>query len=316
MPRAISPLSTWSARPPRLGGRARVFPPRDGSWRRIVPSFADCLEMARSGIPFQIVRARRYDRSGKAERLAGALRDGGTIYLPEIHQVLPRLSRLMAALTAEWLGPRRDQTSYLFLVEGRGREGMGLHHDGEVDSVWLQLEGRRTVTVGPPAPRGSAKDMKISQLGKSPGWRTLELEPGSLFTMPPRTPHRVLCHGRSHAVSMTWSRALARPGAPPPWNLAPGKPRGLARPRKGRLWTQIPTSPGGEPGVLLLPGGTAIRVPGLTAPLARALAGMPAWEGRSPLLERLASCGLLSPLDLPLRIEPAAPRLLDGWTFR
>ena len=68
--------------------------------------------------------------------------------------------------------------------------------------------------------------------------------------------------------------------------------------------------------MLVLPGGTAIQVPGLTARMTRSLSEMPAWKGRSPALERLASCGLLAPLDLPLHIEPAAPRDLNGWTFR
>lgn len=313
MPRVISTLATWRPRP---GTRARIFPPRDEAWRHLVPSFADCLAMARSGIPFQIVRARRYDRSGTPGRLAGALRDGGTIYLPELHQVLPRLARLMAALRETCLGPRREESSYVFLVEGRGREGMGLHHDGEVDSFWLQLEGRRTVTIGPPVRRGSAKDLALSQLGKGPGWWTRDLEPGSLFYMPPRTPHRVLCHGRSHAVSMTWSRAEARPGLPPPWTQAPGAALGLPRPKRGRLWTQIPTRPGAKPETLLLPGGTMIRVPGMSARMARTLSGMPSWEGTSSVLKVLESCGLVAPLDLPLRIVPAQPRRLDGWTFR
>ena len=78
--------------------------------------------------------------------------------MPQIHQVLPRVARLMAALRATLFGPGREETSFLFIVNGKGRQGMGLHHDGPVDSVWVQLEGRRTVTTGqqvPPGTRGS-----------------------------------------------------------------------------------------------------------------------------------------------------------------
>src|SRR5689334_13794140 len=129
MPTSRSPLACWRPRPSK---RPAVFNPTDGSWRSIVPSFAGCLRMAGSGIPFQIVLNRTYDRSAQPKRLAPALKAGATVYLPQVHQVLPRLARLMAALEAELLGLRSDATSYLFLVEGKGREGMGLHHDGEL----------------------------------------------------------------------------------------------------------------------------------------------------------------------------------------
>ena len=62
-----------------------------------------------------------------------------------LRMVLPRVARLMAALRATLFGGGREETSFLFIVNGRGRQGMGLHHDGEVDSVWVQLEGRRAV---------------------------------------------------------------------------------------------------------------------------------------------------------------------------
>src|SRR5204863_268051 len=82
------------------------------------------------------------------------------------------------ALRAELLGARREECSFLFLVEGHGRAGMGLHHDGEVDAFWLQLEGRRTVTLGPPvAPRTRLDLPQRRDTGS--GWRTLDLPPGS-----------------------------------------------------------------------------------------------------------------------------------------
>jgi hypothetical protein len=66
---------------------------------------------------------------------------------------------------------------------------MGLHHDGEVDSVWVQLEGRRTVTTGPQVPRGTRADLDEKIIGR--GWTTRRLELGSLFFCT-RTPHRGL----------------------------------------------------------------------------------------------------------------------------
>ena len=136
-----------------------VLPPRDRAWRAVVPGFAECVTMAGDGLPFQVVAERHVDRSGDPRRLAAALAAGQTVYLPQVHQVLPRLMRLMVALRVAFLGPGRDECSYLFVVEGTGRPGMGLHHDGEVDAFWLQLEGRRTVTVGPRVPRGTPEDL-------------------------------------------------------------------------------------------------------------------------------------------------------------
>src|SRR5206468_7506214 len=98
---------------------------------------------------------------------------------------------------------------FLFLVQGRGREGMGLHHDGDVDAFWVQLEGRRTVTLGPAVAPRTPLDLGTRPAGAR-GWRTLDLPPGSLLYLPPRTPHAVVCHGRSLALSLTWSRRRAR----------------------------------------------------------------------------------------------------------
>src|SRR5437762_11950736 len=98
----------------------------------------------------------------------------------------------MVALREELLGPRRDEASFLFLVEGRGRQGMGLHHDGDVDAFWLQLEGRRRVTLGPPVSRRAPEDLGAPPAHRR-GWRTIDLQPGSLLHLPPRTPHAVVC---------------------------------------------------------------------------------------------------------------------------
>ncbi|HEU5321714.1 MAG TPA: cupin domain-containing protein [Methylomirabilota bacterium] len=215
----VTPLTPWFAdaaalarfRRRDLGRRPLVLPPRDDAWRAIAPGFAEARAMAASGLPFQVAAGRRYDRSADPRRLGRALAAGATVYLPLVHQVLPRLARLMVALRLALLGPFREERSFLFLVEGRGRQGMGLHHDGDVESFWVQLEGRRTVTVGPPVAPGAPADLPDRVAGSGGrGWWTADLEPGTLFHLPPRTPHRVVCRARSLAVSLTWGPADPR----------------------------------------------------------------------------------------------------------
>ena len=228
-PRAmVTPLASWFPGDRALAGFRRralgrvptVLPARDRAWRAIAPGFAACVEMAGSGLPFQIAAERRVDRSGDPRRLAAALASGQTAYLPQVHQVLPRLMRLMVSLRRAFFGPlpggAREECSFLFLVEGAGRAGMGLHHDGDVDAFWLQLEGRRTVTIGPRVPRGTPEELEAPapRSGPRPGWRTLDLEPGTLFHLPARTPHAVVCRRRSLAITLTWTRAAA-PAADP-----------------------------------------------------------------------------------------------------
>jgi mannose-6-phosphate isomerase-like protein (cupin superfamily) len=245
--------------------------------------------------------------------------------MPQVHQVLPRVARLMAALRATLFGPGREETSFLFLVNGKGRQGMGLHHDGEVDSVWVQLEGRRTVTTGPQVPRGARADLDERTIGR--GWITRDLEPGSLFYMPPRTPHRVLCHGRSLALSLTWkTRRKALTGARAAaaitaWDVAAGRAEPIPRLSRKRVWTQVPVFAGPvnrKRGAfpLWLPGGV-VALPAQSRALASRLGTMPSLKrsalrrGAQPLLD----AGILGPRDLPLRIVPKNPRALDGWRF-
>src|SRR4030095_2668460 len=111
---------------------------------------------------------RRYDHSSDPRRLPRALAAGESVYFPQAHQVLPRVARLMVALRAAFLGGGREETSFLFLAEGRGREALGLHHDGEVDAFWLQVEGRRLVTIGPAVPPGTPEDLRARAL-RGPG---------------------------------------------------------------------------------------------------------------------------------------------------
>jgi hypothetical protein len=293
-----------------------VLAPRDAAWRALAPGFAGAVALARAGAPFQIALERRYDRSGDPRRLARALERGATVYLPQVHQLLPRVARLMVALSARMLGPRRDPCSFLFLVEGRGRAGMGPHHDGEVDAFWLQLEGRRTVTLGPPVSPRAPLDLDAASVGGR-GWRTLDLPAGTLLYLPPRTPHEVVCHGRSLALSLTWSRRRARPALA--WDIASGQATPLPRRDRRWLWTQVPVAAGGlDRGRrrfrLVTPEGAA-WLPAWARPLATRLADMPAVLSGSRAASLLQALGVLAPEDLPRAIIPAAPRALDGWRF-
>jgi mannose-6-phosphate isomerase-like protein (cupin superfamily) len=323
--RLRSPLASWFDGPAArrrftrrvIGRRVALLTARDAAWRGVAPGFAGAVALVRAGVPFQIALERRYDRSGDPRRLPTALKRGATVYLPQAHQVLPRVARLMVALRETLLGPRHEECSFLFLVEGRSLEGLGLHHDGEVDAFWLQLEGRRTVTLGPPVAPRTAPDLD-RHLAGGRGWRTLDLPPGSLLYLPPRTPHAVVCHGRSLALSLTWSRRRARaPRAT--WDVVSGR----ARPRPRRdprwLWTQVPVSIGTLDRArrrfrLHTPEGAA-WLPARTRQLASRLAGMPAVAADAPAAAPLVALGVLAPEDLPLVLVPAAPRALDGWRF-
>jgi hypothetical protein len=315
-----------------------VLPPRDTAWRAIVPRFDAALAMARTGVPFHTAVERRYDRRSDPGTLPRALRDGRTIFFPQIHQVLPRLARLMVALRVALVGPGRAECSFLFAVQGQGREGLGLHHDGPVDAFWLQLEGRRTVTIGPPvAPRTPADlpDALSTRGGRR--WRTLDLAPGSLFHLPPRTPHRVVCHGRSLAVSLTWRSPPTRGTRAPAsrgdsrgatrrlaaWDVVAGRASAIPRPSRDRLWVQVPVVAGridrgrGEFTLRTADGG-AVRLPGRVHRWAAGLAVMPSVNRRDvppAALEPLLRSGILAPVDLPLAVTPEHPRALDGWRF-
>jgi len=329
-----SPLTTWFATPAalarfrrtRLGRAPVVLPPRDRAWRAVAPDFAGAVAMAASGLPFQIADERRYDRTADPRRLRAALRTGATVFLPQVHQVLPRLMRLMVALRVALLGPGREETSFLFLVEGRGRTGMGLHHDGPVDAFWLQLEGRRTVTLGPRVARGTPEDLPAAPPGR--GWTTLSLSPGTLFHLPPWTPHDVVCHGRSLALSLTWrvpdARARrvardrrARARALAAWDVVSGSVDAVPAVVRARVFTQVPAIAEGER--LVTPDGT-VTLP----PVARALAGrlalmpslpMPAGGRARRAVDELAARGIVAAQELPLRVVPEDPKALDGWRF-
>ena len=334
-----TPLATWFEsdaalqrfRSDVLGGRSAVLPPRDHAWRAIAPDFSEALAMAASGVPFQVAADRRYDRSGDPRRLSRALRAGATVFMPQIHQVLPRVMRLMVGLRAALLGPFREECSFLFLVDGRGRPGMGLHHDGDVDAVWVQLEGRRTVTVGPPVPRGTPLDIPTPPQVGDPRWATFDLDPGSLFSLPPRTPHEVVCRARSLALSLTWGRprraGRRAPGARVEsltrWDVVSGRVSAMPPRQRDRLWTQVPVLAGPlgrdhRTFTLWTPDG-ALRLPAAMRPLVQRLALMPAVRGRDArppaTLRRLTHMGVLAPYDLPLRILPTDPGALDGWRF-
>ena len=343
----MSPLRSWFAndriltqfRRRKLGRAPVVLAPVDRTWRTIAPDFSECVAMAAGGLPFQIVAERRVDRSGDRRRLAAALAAGQTVYLPQVHQVLPRLTRLMVALRVALFGPgrraaTREECSFLFVVEGAGRRGMGLHHDGEVDAFWLQLEGRRTVTIGPRVPRGTPEELddRLAQGSRRTGWRTFDLEAGSLFHLPARTPHAVVCRRRSLAVTLTWGRAApaAEPAARggqlptrlPRWDVSSGFAVPIPPPHPRTLWTQVPLlarRTGHEPGLRVwTPAGEGPRLPAATRSWAGPLALMPRLSRPLALaagLEPLIDAGILGSQDLPLRIRPDDPAALDGWRF-
>ena len=336
----LTPLSTWfpdgaavAGFGRRLGHTPRVVAPRDRTWHALAPDFRTSVGLAATGLPFQIAADRRYDRTPDPRRLARALDAGATIYFPQIHQVLPRVTRLMVALRAAFLGPRREQCSFLFAVDGTGRAGMGLHHDGSVDAFWVQLEGRRTVTIGPPVPRGTPEDLD-DRLATSGGrWRTFDLLPGTLCYLPPWTPHSVVCRGRSLALSLTWARS-SRDGTASgarlthaaaarlaEWDVAEGVVDAVPPVSTRRLWTQVPAiaRPRARGVVLVTPDGD-LDLPRSGGALARRLALMPSFdragaEAAGGATDVLVAHGILAPQDLPLRIVPAKPGKLDGWRF-
>lgn len=360
----VSPLATWFpdaaslARFRRrvLGRRLTLQAPRDRAWRTLTPGFGVVPALARSGVPFHVVGDRRVDREPRPAQLGRALAAGATVYFPQVHQVLPRVMRLMVALRAFLLGPGRAECSFLFAVEGRGRPGMGLHHDGAVDAVWVQLEGRRTVTLGPPVPPGMPEELddRLADTGTGTGWITLDLEPGTLLYLPPRTPHRVVCYTRSLALSLTWRGRPRRPGLEQPgvpgrrraqvlargptlatlrrraaaltvWDVVSGRVDAVPPRSRRWLWTQVPAVAGPvDPRrgafPLWIPGGE-VWLPVASRPLARRLLAMPTIaharcpEGVRRALGLLRAAGVLDARDLPVRILPEDPDALDGWNF-
>jgi hypothetical protein len=217
----------------------------------------------------------------------------------------------MVALRAR-LGPLGDAASYLFVVEGRGREGMGLHHDGDVDAFWLQLEGHRTITLGPAVPRGTPENIDASPRGR--GWRTVALPPGSLLHVPARTPHRVVCRERSLALTLTWTRAPRRMRAE--WDVTSGRAEPWPPHRASdRLWTQVPVT-ARRSFTVETPEGRA-RVPATAHRLVSRLGDMPVVRLRvgDPRVAPLVALGILAEEDLPQLVVPVNPTVLDGWNF-
>jgi hypothetical protein len=287
--------------------------------------------MTAAGLPFQIAVEGRCERSVDPGRLPRALASGATIFLPQVHQVLPRLMRLMVALRGAFFGPFRDECSFLFLVEGRSRRGMGLHHDGDVDAFWLQLEGRRTLTLGPRVRPGTPENIALPAPAGDPRWTTLDLTPGTLFYLPPRTPHEVVCRARSLALSLTWGRPRGARGRRPPgaraeslatWDVVSGRAVPVPPASRRYLWTQVPirvTSSSSRRSCTLWTPDGAWGCPAAVGRLARRLALMPTVRrgeiGAAAALAAMLEAGILGPRDLPRRIIPDDVRALDGWAF-
>jgi hypothetical protein len=180
-----------------------VYEPLDQAWQELLPGYESCVAFTRTGLPFHAVIEGSHDERPRPAQIPAALRAGKSIILLQPHEVMPRLMRLVVALRAAFFGAFFDESSYLFMTEGKGKPGMKPHHDGEAHSFWLQLAGKRTVTVGPQVPPGTRTEPEALDL-LGPGWTTLELGPGSLFYLQPRVLHSVVCHERSLALSLTW----------------------------------------------------------------------------------------------------------------
>jgi hypothetical protein len=313
--------------------------PQDRRWRSLAPGFGALPSIAAAGSPFHVTVEDRVDRSADMRALPRALASGKTVLFPQIHQVLPRLARLMVALRVLFIPLFREERSFLFAVHGRGLPGMGLHHDGGVESFWLQLEGRRRVIIGPPVAAGTPERLAGPPPGGRPGWTTLDLSAGSLLYLPARSPHQVVGHGRSLAVTMTWSRPRRLPGgragareagragaaALDDWDIVSGQAESIPRASRRRLWTQVPAtagpvSPHSGTFRLRVAGGDVLVLPAASHPLASRLATMPSLpvaHGRAERAARapLIAHGVLGPRDLPMRIIPGDPEALDGWGF-
>jgi hypothetical protein len=296
--------------------------PHDSAWRTLAPDFDRALGLIDAGVPYQVAAERHHDRRPDRAKVRGALASGATVFLPQAHQVLPRVARLMVALRSALLGAAREECSFLFLVEGRGREGMGLHHDGDVDGVWIQLEGRRTVTLGPPVARGAPEE--LDTVAGARGWQTLSLPPGSLLYLPPRTPHRVVCHERSLALTLTWGRRRRTRSntARADWDVASGRAEPWPPVRsRSIVWTQVPVAPLGNGSsrraALFTPDG-ATPVSADARRLGAQLHTMPrvrVGRRRPPAVDELIALGVLADEELPVVIRPANPAALDGWRF-
>ena len=161
------------------------------------------------------------------------------------------------------------------------------------------------------------------------GWRTFDLEPGSLFHLPARTPHAVVCRRRSLAITLTWAR-VAGP--------ATDARRGDRPPSLGRGVRVRGADPPGEPahavgpGARCSPSGAPPRPRFACGPRTARGHACPGRHARGPRgsascraltatlaqaagLSPLVGAGILGPRDLPLRIRPEDPSTLDGWRF-
>jgi hypothetical protein len=300
-----------------------LFRARDRAWRALAPPFDDVVALTSQGLPFQIAAQRRYDRAGRVARLRPALADGKTVFLPQVHQVLPRVMRLMVALRAAFMGAGREETSFLFLVDGTGREGLGLHHDGDVHAFWLQLEGRRTVTLGRPVARDTPQELPDRAGRRDAGFTTRALPPGSLLYLPPRTPHRVVCYERSLALSLTWSvrpRRASGPDTLVAWDVTSGRVPVIPSSSRTRVWTQVPavaTRVDRHGVTLALPEGARARVPRAAGRVVQELGMMGSFrrDALGDALPALEAHGIVAPQELPLVVVPDAPASLDGWRF-
>ena len=293
---------------------------RDGRGWRAVP------DRRRAALrPLRRSRAGCARRSRRRDRLPAAGPPG---------LAAPHASHGRAACQRCWV---RCERRVLVPVRGRGAWPPG-------DGTSPRRAGRRVLASARgsahgharPARRARARLQDLAVHGRTPGrgWRTLDLVPGTLFHLPPWTPHDVVCHGRSLALSLTWRDRDARERrarrGPRARAGRVGRRLRLASTRSrrslaARLWTQMPAIAAPRRGGAFDLVDARRRRSRLPAAARRRrthrLAAMPSFavppRGVAP--RALAPCSSTessSPQDLPLRIVPTDPQALDGWRFR
>ena len=156
--------------------------------------------MAAGGVPFQIAAERRYDRSGDPRPLRRALDEGAHRLLPQVHQVLPRLMRLIVALRVG--AARSSKRRVLVSVRRRGARADG-------DGTSPRRAGGRVLAPARGAAHGHARRR-----------RSRRERPGSAV------------HGRRPRGV---AHARARPGEPLPPAPVDAARRRLPRPLAGAL---------------------------------------------------------------------------------
>ena len=127
-------------------------------------------------------------------------------------------------------------------------DGHGAPSRRPVDAFWLQLEGRRTVTLGAPVARGTPADLPAGAAGRGT-WRTLDAESGDALAPAPvdtarRRLPRPLAGAVAHLDDGAGPRGPRARAALAAWDIASGSVDRIPSVSRRRLWTQIPAIAG------------------------------------------------------------------------